>query len=98
MDLLDEMAKTANNILQANASSKIAAVSATVSKPEVAAVRRPPRPQPSSARRRDVFRLHQRYGRDAFRCDKPDSCSMRNVIRTTPLPPRFSGNGTAGGQ
>ena len=95
MDSLDEMAKTANNILQASASSKITSVA--VDDPVVAAVRRPSRPPPP-LRRRDVCRLHQRYGRDAFRCDKPDTCSMRNVIRTTPLPPKTSGNAPAGGQ
>ena len=38
MDSLDEMAKTANNILQANASSKIAAASVADPEPEVAAL------------------------------------------------------------
>ena len=94
MESLDEMAKTANNILQASASSKVASVSSADPEAAVAAVRRPSRPPP---RRRDVCRLHQRYGRDAFRCDKPDSCSMRNTIRTTPLPPKPAGNGPAGG-
>ena len=38
----------------------------------------------------DLCRTHVRYGRDAFKCDRPLSCSMRSVIR-----PR-SGNGPAG--
>ena len=95
IDSLDEMATTAGNILQANvaATARLCSVSGAgatpVGEPAVAALRRPPPKKKDS-----VCRLHSTYGRDAFRCDKPTTCPMRNVIRTTPL----SGNGPAGRQ
>ena len=96
---LDDMATTAGNILQSTSSSRVAAALSppeTVSVAAVTSQRRPARrPPPPAARRSDVCRIHKRYGRDAFRCDQPDTCSMRNQIRTTPLP---SGNSPAGGQ
>ena len=94
VDSLDEMAVTAGNILQANvaATPRVCTVSSPSPPADafVAAVRRPPPKKKDS-----LCRLHNTYGRDAFRCDKPSTCPMRNVIRTTPLP---SGNGPAGRQ
>ena len=94
-DSLDEMATTAGNILQANvaSTSRLCAVTdsgaASVGEAAVAVVRRPPPKKKDS-----LCRLHNTYGRDAFRCDKPATCPMKNVIRTTPFP----GNGPAGRQ
>ena len=96
---LDDMATTAGNILQATASSRVAVVASLpppISVAAVASQRRSTRGRPPPPpRRSDVCRIHKRYGRDAFRCDQPETCSMRNQIRTTPLP---SGNSPAGGQ
>ena len=101
MDSLDDMAKTASNILQSNVAARVSALAEDA---EVAALRRPGpsvrsnRRAPDSAAAShdggrdgsDLCRTHARYGRDAFKCDRPLSCSMRSVIR-----PR-SGNGPAG--
>ena len=91
LDSLDEMANTAGNILQSNVAATACVCSASVSasseEPSVAAVRRP-----APKKKDQLCRLHSTYGRDAFRCDKPTTCPMKNVIRTTPLP----GNGPAG--
>ena len=84
---LDDMATTSGNILQSSSSSWVAAISS----PAVAAVSAPRRPP----RRSDVCRIRKRYGKDAFRCDQPETCSMKNQFRTTPLP---SGNSPAGSQ
>ena len=97
---LDDMATTAGNILQSTSSSRVAALAVSPEPVLVSAVssqRRQGRgkPPPPAARRSDVFRIHKRYGRDAFRCDQPDTCSLKNQIRTTPLP---SGNSLAGDQ
>ena len=103
MDSLDDMARTANSILQSNASARISALSANddvrpQGDAQVAALRRPsvarsprrPRGRPASpSSSAALCRTHHRYGQDAFRCDKPSSCPMRSVIR---LP----GNGPAG--
>ena len=95
LESLDEMAATAGNILQANAASaaRVCAVSDSVGADDqvLAALRRPPPPSP----RRTLCRLHAKYGQDAIRCDRPSSCPMKNVVRTTPLPPS-SGNANAG--
>ena len=83
MDSLDDMARTADSILQSNTSSRINALGLT-SDDQVAAVRRPS-PHRSAARPspgRDLCRTHSRYGQDAYRCDRPSVCPMRNVIRT----------------
>ena len=93
IDSLDEMAVTASNIFQANvaATTRVCAVSTNAPPDDtsVAAVRRP-----SPKKKDSLCQLHSTYGRDAFHCDKPTTCSMRNVIRTTPL----LGNGPAGRQ
>ena len=93
MDSLDDMAATAGNILQANTASSPRVASALfdrqdIQESSVAAVSRRP-PPPSTPR---LCRLHAKYGRDAVRCDRPSSCPMKNVIRTSPLP----GNAPAG--
>ena len=99
MDSLDDMAKTANSILQSNAAARVSALAVDA---EVAALRRPNPPSrtnscapdagaaSSAGDGPDLCPTHVRYGRDAFKCDRPLSCSMRSVIR-----PR-SGNAPAG--
>ena len=104
MDSLDDMAKTANSILQSNAAARINALSQQFDDAQVSSVRRPPAarsaprrppPSPSSSssptRQRGNYlcRTHDRYGQDAFRCDRPGSCPMRSVVRAP-------GNGPAG--
>ena len=99
MDSLDDMAATAGNILQSNVAStaRVCAVAqdplqdlSSQSDPQVLAVAAARRPSPSPSSR--LCRLHTKYGRDVVRCDRPSSCPMKNVIRTTPLP----GNAPAG--
>ena len=94
MDSLDDMARAANSILQSNAAARISALSSSTEDLRIAAVRRPsgtrsPRPLPPAGHSDGLCRTHVRYGRDAFRCDKPSSCPMRSVTRTP-------GNGPAG--
>ena len=96
MDSLDDMARTANNILQSNASGRLAALTLSDSD-QVAAVRRPSQrsfgrnPPRTSDANSSLCRTHARYGQDAFRCDRPSACPMRGVVR-----PSNSGNGPAG--
>ena len=102
MASLDEMAATATTVYQANADASISALSLDDSSSaavQVNAVRLPQRPgrsngsNNSNGRRRGIVlcKTHSRYGRDTFRCDKPDSCAMRDVLKA-PL----AGNGPAG--
>ena len=91
MDSLDDMAKTANSILQSNASARINALSTATEDLQVTAVRRPrpPRPAAAAGTAGSLCRTHVRYGQDAFRCDRPASCPMHSVVRSP-------GNGPAG--
>ena len=100
MDSLDDMAMTANSVLQSNAAARINALSLQ-DNAEVAAIRRSsgprsprsprrPRPPPSAGSGTSgLCRTHSRYGQYAFRCDRPASCPMRAVTRVP-------GNGPAG--
>ena len=106
IDSLDDIAKTAKNILQSNAAARISAVQSEVlddslaTAEQVSALRRAPRPAQSPRRSLGssgttegsdvVCKTHARYGRDAFKCDRPSTCHMRSMVR-----PR-SGNGPAG--
>ena len=94
IDDLDEMAEMATTVYQANANAS-AVVNSVSDGAAINAIRRPPQPRssgPSAAnRRRGLCRRHSRFGRDAHRCDRPESCPMRDFTR----PPQ-SGNGPAG--
>ena len=97
MESLDDMAKTAGDILQSNASARISALAQSSQlahdfDDHVALVQRnSPRPASSSALSNDLCKTHVRYGRDAFKCDRPGSCPMARVTSRRP-----SGNGNAG--
>ena len=92
LDSLDDMAKTANNILQSNAAARVCALQddaqvAAIHRP--AAGRSPRRGQRPATSSSSLCRTHARYGQDAFRCDRPSSCPMKTIVRAP-------GNGTAG--
>ena len=97
MDSLDDMARTANGILQSNVAARISALSLSRADDQVAALRRTPTPRssrrpPASPRRSgssparsaapSLCRTHARYGEDAFKCDRPSSCPMRTITRS----------------
>ena len=98
VDSLDEMAATATTVLQSNASTSVSSITLddgefTVQINAVNAVRRPQRSgngggsargASGGGRRRGAMlcKTHSRYGRDAFRCDKPDTCAMRDIIKS----------------
>ena len=99
VDSLDEMATTATTVYQANAAALVSAVSAE-SPVQVNAVHRPSgrggsSGRGSSGRRRGnaVCKTHSRYGCDAYKCDRPDSCPMKDMLKPPPPP---SGNAPAG--
>ena len=101
----DVMAATATTVFESNAANLVAAISLEDSDraQQVNVVRRPQRSGNSGARgasgggnssfgrRRGVVlcKTHSRYGREAFRCDKPDTCAMRDILKSP-------GNGPAG--
>ena len=102
MDSLDEMAATATTVYQANAAALVSSVDLDDNaRAQVNAVRRPPRQSggrssgnSGNSRRRggvSLCKTHSNYGRDAFKCDRPGSCPMRDVLKTPP-----SGNAPAG--
>ena len=93
MDDLDEMAEKATDIYQANALALVSAVStpSEVFSPSVNAVRQPPPPRQSGPpgsssgnRRRGLCRRHSCFGRDAHRCDRPESCPMHDFAPPRP--------------
>ena len=97
IDSLDEMAATATTIYQSNAANLVSSVALDDGPvAQVNAVRRPQRQgngssgargasgggNQSSGRRRVVLcKTHSRYGREAFRCDRPETCAMRDIIK-----------------
>ena len=87
MDSLDEMARTANCVLQSNTASR---VNTLIREDTVSAVRRPSPRRSARPSTGDLCRTHSRYGQDAFRCDRPAVCPMKDVVRSPP------GNGPAG--
>ena len=100
MESLDEMAERATMVYQANSTCLVNSV--FYDGPPTALVnavssssRRPPRPPgqsgQSSGRCRGLCCCHDCYGRDAFQCDRPAMCPMRN---NTCAPP--AGNTPAG--
>ena len=44
-----------------------------------------------------ICAIHNRYGKDAYKCLLPNSCKMSHIIATPPARPSSSGNGKAGG-
>ena len=107
IDSLDEMAATATTVYQSNAAASISALSLVDAGVvgQVNAVRRQQRsggPRPSSGRNNSgsggrqrggvvLCKTHSRYGRDTYRCDRPDSCPMHDILKAPP-----AGNGPAG--
>ena len=104
MDNLDDMAATATAIYETNASASVSSLTLDDDSPaQVNAVRRPVRQHSGrgdanstgNPRRRgggfSLCKTHSRYGREAFKCDRPGSCPMRDVTKSPP-----SGNGPAG--
>ena len=99
MDSLDEMAATATTVYQANAAALVFSM-ASDDLVQVNAVRRPP-VRPSGGRSAGnnsggrgsvaLCKTHSHYRRDTFRCDRPESCPMRDMLKTPP-----SGNAPAG--
>ena len=66
------------------------------SAPVVAAVSRGQRPP---FKKTDTLcAVHNRYGKEAYRCMSPKSCKMKDIIRPRPQGSSASGNGKAGGQ
>ena len=64
--------------------------------PAVAAVARTSRPP---LRKTDTLcAIHARYGKEAYKCQSPNSCKMRHVVRPRPPPSTAPGNGPAGGR
>ena len=55
------------------------------------------RPRPPYRKTDTLCAVHNRWGRDAYRCLTPATCKM-HVIRPKPPTPSASGNGRAGGQ
>ena len=95
IDSLDEMAATATTVFQSNAANIVSSVALddSSSPAQVNAVRHPQRSSAGGTRgasgggnprRRGVVlcKTDSRYGREAFRCDKPDSCAMRDILKT----------------
>ena len=66
--------------------------------PAVAAVGGGPRPPLKKSD--GMCAVHARWGKEAYKCQAPRTCKMRNVIARRPPPPptSASGNGKAGGQ
>ena len=69
--------------------------------PTVSAVSRGQRPP---LKKTDTLcAIHARYGKEAFKCQSPSTCKMKNVLAPRPPPPpsssaSASGNGPAGGR
>ena len=68
--------------------------------PTVSAVSRNTRPP---LKKTDTLcAIHARYGKEAYKCQSPSSCKMRNILMPRPPAPSpssaVSGNGAAGGQ
>ena len=97
IDDLDELATTATTVYESNAAALVSSV-ASDDVAQVNAVRRSPRPRPQgnggNPRRRagvTLCKTHSRYGRDAYKCDRPDFCPMRDIVRVP-----SAGNASAG--
>ena len=91
LDDLEQIAERATAIIKATTGSAVLQVSRPEqsplpAQPEIAAVQ-----QRRSGPRNVVCDRHLQYGRRAFECERPDSCPMKDFVRSRP-----SGNGPAG--
>ena len=96
-ELLEDMADAADKVLAESPSTPV--ISAAVAQ-EGAGLALVGRHSPGQASRKDpsLCYIHNHYGRSAYRCASPRTCSMKDVIAKPPTTQPASGNAPAGRQ
>ena len=94
---LEDMADAADKVLaEAPATSIVTSVACSLDA-DVAVARLAKPPHWKSSRDFSLCFIHRNYGRNAFKCASPKSCSMKDVI-ARPDSSRVQGNANAGRQ
>ena len=98
-EVLEDMAKAADKVLaEAPLASNVAAATYEDQSSVLQLSRQAPTTPSRSSPNKDpsLCRIHNKYGREAYRCLSPSRCRMKNILIKPPTP--ASGNAKAGRQ